>query len=83
MEDRAGSIKKVADVIRNYGGRIVSILSSYDGVPKGYRKVYIRMRSIERSELQDLIHDLESTHGFLYIVDQTGNPVSVIFLLAR
>ena len=52
VEDRPGSIKEVADVIRSYGGRMVSILSSYDEVPEGYRKVYIRMRSIERSKLQ-------------------------------
>jgi acetoin utilization protein AcuB len=50
---------------------MVSILSSYDGVHEGYRKVYIRMRSIERSELQHLIQELESTGGLLYMVDST------------
>jgi acetoin utilization protein AcuB len=73
VDDRPGSIKEVADVIRRYGGRMVSILSSYDDVPEGYRKVYIRMRSIERSELQNLIQKLESTAGLLYMVDQTEN----------
>ena len=52
---------------------MVSILSSYDGVPEGYRKVYIRMRSIERSELKNLIQELESKAGLLYIVDHTEN----------
>jgi acetoin utilization protein AcuB len=52
---------------------MVSILSSYDEVPEGYRKVYIRMRSIERSEFQNLIHELESTAGLLYMVDHTEN----------
>jgi acetoin utilization protein AcuB len=73
VEDRPGSIKEVADIIRNYGGRMVSILSSYDEVPEGYRKVYIRMHSIERSELQKLIQELESKAGLLYIVVHTGN----------
>ena len=73
VEDRPGSIKEVADIIRSYGGRMVSILSSYDEVPEGYRKVYIRMRSIERSEFQNLIHELESTAGLLYMVDHTEN----------
>jgi len=73
IEDRPGSIKEVADVIRKFGGRLVSILSSYDQVPEGYRKVYIRMRSIERSELQKLIQELESTAGLLYMVDHSGN----------
>ena len=49
VEDSPGSIKEVADIIRLFGGRMVSILTSYDEVPEGYRKVYIRMRSIERS----------------------------------
>ena len=71
VEDRPGSIKEVADIIRMYGGRMVSILSSYDEVPEGYRKVYIRMRSIERTELQKLIQQLESTAGLLYMVDHT------------
>ncbi|MFC1880262.1 CBS and ACT domain-containing protein [Thermodesulfobacteriota bacterium] len=73
VEDRPGSIKEVADIIRMYGGRMVSILSSYDQVPQYYRNVYIRMRSIERSELQKLIQELESTAGLLYMVDHTEN----------
>ncbi|MGD8259089.1 MAG: CBS and ACT domain-containing protein [Desulfobacterales bacterium] len=73
IEDRPGSIKKVADIIRTYGGRMVSILSSYDEVPEGYRKVYIRMRKIQRSELQRLVQELESIAGLLYIVDHTEN----------
>jgi len=73
VEDRPGSIKEVADIIRSYGGRMVSILSSYDGVPEGYRKVYIRMRSIERSELQNLEQELESKAGLLYMVDHSEN----------
>ncbi|MFC1577484.1 CBS and ACT domain-containing protein [Thermodesulfobacteriota bacterium] len=73
IEDRPGSIKEVADIIRKFGGRMVSILSSYDLVPQGYRKVYLRMRSIERSELQKLIQELESKAGLLYMVDHTEN----------
>jgi acetoin utilization protein AcuB len=66
VEDRPGSIKEVADIIRAYGGRMVSILSSYDEVPEGSRKVYIRMRNIERSALQNLKQELESKAGLLY-----------------
>jgi len=73
VEDRPGSIKEVADVIRKFGGRMVSILTSYDDVPEGYRKVYIRMRSIERSKLKNLKQALESTAGLLYMVDHTEN----------
>ena len=73
VEDRPGSIKEVADIIRIYGGRMVSILSSYDNVPEGYRKAYIRMRSIERSKLGDLIQELRSKAKLLYMVDHREN----------
>jgi acetoin utilization protein AcuB len=73
VEDRPGSIKEVADIIRIYGGRMVSILSSYDNIPEGYRKVYIRMHSIERSRLQMLIQDLSTKTTLLYMVDHTEN----------
>ena len=73
VEDRPGSIKEVADIFRNYGGRMVSILSSYDGVPEGYRKVYIRLRSIQRSELQTMIQEIESKAKLLYMVDHKKN----------
>jgi acetoin utilization protein AcuB len=73
VEDRPGSIKEVADIIRSFGGRMVSILTSYDDVPEGYRKVYIRMRSIERSELQKLVKDLRTKAILLYMVDHREN----------
>jgi acetoin utilization protein AcuB len=73
VEDRPGSIKEVADIIRKFGGRMVSILSSYDQVPEGHRRVYIRMRNVERSALQKLKQELESIAGLLYLVDDTEN----------
>jgi acetoin utilization protein AcuB len=44
MTPDRSSIKDLADIIRNSGGRMVSILTSYDNVPEGSRKVYIRVR---------------------------------------
>ena len=73
VKDKPGSIKEVADVIRMYGGRMVSILSTYDNVPPGYRKVYIRMRSVERSKIQMLKFDLSQIAPMLYLVDHTNN----------
>ena len=34
LENRPGSIKEIADIIRKYGGRTVSILSSCKRIPK-------------------------------------------------
>jgi acetoin utilization protein AcuB len=73
LEDRPGSIKEVADVIRLYGGRMVSILTSYEDVPEGYRKVFIRMRSIERARLQQLKEELSYKVALIYMVDHREN----------
>jgi acetoin utilization protein AcuB len=73
VEDRPGSIKKVADIIREFGGRMVSILTSYDRVPDGYRRVYIRMRNIERSKLQKLKDRLGAKASLLYMIDHHEN----------
>jgi acetoin utilization protein AcuB len=73
LDDRPGSIKEVADVIRKYGGRMVSILSSYDDVSEGYRKVYIRMRSIDRPRLQKLKEELSQKAVLIYMVDHREN----------
>ncbi|NJD55997.1 MAG: CBS domain-containing protein [Nitrospirae bacterium] len=42
VEDRAGSVREVADIIRKYGFSLQSILTSYEKVSKGYRNVVIR-----------------------------------------
>ena len=73
VEDKPGSIKEVADAIRAFGGRMVSILTSYDDVPNGYRKVYIRMHSIERSQLQKLKNTLSEKAALLYVIDHLEN----------
>ncbi len=69
LEDRPGSIKEVADIIREYGGRMASILTSYDMVPKGFRRVYIRMYGIDRFKVNRLKKALEEKALLLYIVD--------------
>lgn len=73
IEDRPGSIKDLADPIRKHGGRMVSILTSYDNVPDGYRKVYIRMYGLDRSRLPVLKDELAKVAKILYIVDHREN----------
>jgi len=73
VEDLPGTIKDVADIIRHYGGRMVSILSSYEHVPKGYRKVFIRMYGVERDKLPQLEDDIREKTTLLYVVDHREN----------
>ncbi|MFH1350996.1 MAG: CBS and ACT domain-containing protein [Pseudomonadota bacterium] len=69
LEDRPGSIKEVADVIREEHGQIVSILSSSDAVDKGYRHVFIRIKKIPEDNLTRMIKKLEKKFMLLYMVN--------------
>ena len=73
VKDLPGSIKEVADIIRNYGGRMASILTSYEKVPHGYRNVYIRAYGVDRSKFKKLLSDLKDIADLLYYVDHTEN----------
>jgi acetoin utilization protein AcuB len=69
VDDRTGSIGELADVIRKFGGRMVSILSSTERVKEGKRKVYIRAYGIERGRIDALQAALEQKATLLYMVD--------------
>jgi acetoin utilization protein AcuB len=70
VEDRPGSIKEVTDVIREHGGRMASILTSYDMAPEGFRRVYIRMYGIDRFKVNRLEEALKEKARLLYMVDR-------------
>jgi len=73
VEDRPGSIKELADIIRRYGGRLVSILSSYDRAPQGYRHVYIRALHVDRDRMEAMLKELQAATRLLYMVDHREN----------
>jgi len=73
VKDLPGSIKEVADIIRNYGGRMASILTSYEKVQHGFRNVYIRAYGVDRSKFRNLLSDLKIKADLLYYVDHTEN----------
>lgn len=63
VEDRPGSIKEVADVVRKYGYSLLGILTSYAGAHRGRRNVVIRTRGKGsfiglKNELEKLCRDV-------------------------
>ncbi len=73
VEDRAISIIKLADIIRKYKGRVISLFSTYEGALLGDRHVYLRAYSIDRQKLPQLLEELKKETTLLYTVDhQTG-----------
>ncbi len=60
VEDRPGSIKEVADIIRKYGFSLQSILTSYEGKREGYRDIVIRSKGA--GDFRGLRGELEVTY---------------------
>jgi len=66
LEDRPGSIKEPADVIRSFGGRVISILSTRETAEEGRRNVYMRCSALAHEKLRDLVKELEDKFVVLY-----------------
>jgi hypothetical protein len=56
-------------MIRDYGGRITSILSTRERADRGYRRLYIRVFDIDRPGLAHLKEVIRKKSALLYIVD--------------
>ena len=74
VENRSGSIKKVNDIIRRNGGRTASIVTSCEGIPNGYRKVYMLIYGIGRSKLPQLKEDLRGEAALLLYFPEQSRP---------
>lgn len=72
-EDRPGSITELINIIREYEGRIMSILSSNERAPEGFRRIYIRTFDIDRTQMERLINALGKKAKILYWVDHREN----------
>jgi acetoin utilization protein AcuB len=64
IEDRPGSIRKVTDVIRAHGGRMVSMITTYEQAAKGFRHLYIRTKDVRNEEA--LFAELQSKFKLIY-----------------
>ncbi|MCB2184919.1 MAG: CBS and ACT domain-containing protein [Deltaproteobacteria bacterium] len=72
LPDQPGSIRQAADVIRRFGGRMVGILTTHDRVAQGRRKVYLRMKEVDRSHLMEITDELSKVGVLLYVLDSEG-----------
>ncbi len=59
IEDKPGSIKDVADIIRKHGYTLKSVLTSYEGIKEGLRAVIIRMKG--KGNFKGMKGELEGT----------------------
>ena len=71
VEDQPGSVKKVTDIVRTHGGRIVSITTHHEDAPAGFQHIYIRCRAVadEESLMQELEQRFKTLYRAHYKVD--------------
>ncbi len=69
LEDRAGSIKEVADVIRRHDGQLASILTSHNLAAPEFRRVYIRVGGVSAEKLSALEEELRARSDLLYVTE--------------
>ncbi len=69
VKDTPGAVTGLINIIRNYGGRTSSVLSSYENAPPGHRHVYIRTFNLDRGKLAQVMKELKEKATMLYMVD--------------
>jgi acetoin utilization protein AcuB len=73
LPDSPGSIMGVANVIRDFGGRLASILTTYERAPEGFRNVYFRFINIGRDRIPEMLKIIKEKATLLYMVDHREN----------
>jgi acetoin utilization protein AcuB len=67
------------DIIRENGGRMRSVLTSYDDAPEGFLKIYLRMHGLERNRLKTLKQKIRGKATILYMIDHRENIREIYF----
>ncbi len=73
VEDKPGSIMALADIVRKYGGRIASMLSTDARMPPGTKLAYLRVYDFDRENLPKLQAELKEKAQLIYMVDHREN----------
>ena len=69
LQDRPGVIKVLTDIIRNSGGRLCSIMTSYDDIEDGYRKVFFHTFDIDPTRFNPVVEKRHEAGDLYYVAD--------------
>lgn len=73
LKDAPGSIREVTDPIREQGGRLASIVSTYESAPERSRYVYIRAFDLDAEAISNLQNEYLAKGVILFKVDLSNN----------
>jgi len=69
LEEKPGEVKNILDRIRGRNGRLRSIMTSYDEIEEGFRKVFFHTFDIEAAQFDSLVRSFRKTGGLCYAAD--------------
>jgi len=69
LQDKPGIIKNLTDMIRSSGGRLCSIMTSYDDIEEGFRKVFFHTFDIDPSKFDGLVEKFHEAGELIYAAD--------------
>ena len=68
MGTQPGTISELVKEVREKGGRIISVLTSYEGMEPEKRRVYVRLADMPEEKFKELINELKQKFNLLYWV---------------
>ena len=77
LKNAAGAELEIKRLIHEFGGHTVSMLSTDEDMPSGYRNVYFRVYDIDKEKLSLLTEAIRKKATLLYLVDFQHNERTV------
>ncbi len=68
LEDKPGYLTNLLSQLSQLGARMVSVLTCQDHVGPGRREVYVRIKDMEQSQLDNMIDELKKEFKVLYVL---------------
>ncbi len=68
VEDLPGAVRPILDVLRDYNGSLVSMLTAPSTQGENFREVYLRIRAMDRTDENKLIDGVKEKFHMLYWV---------------
>jgi len=73
VADLPGTIKELTDIVRDHGGRIATVLTSYERGEEGPRNVYIRAYNLREEDIEKVKDKLRDNALLMYVIDYDRN----------
>ena len=69
IQDRPGIINNLTDMIRDSKGRLCSIMTFYDDIEEGYKKVFFHTKDIDPDNFDSLVEKFHGEGKLIYVAD--------------